>query len=85
MRRRHYPGNDGYDSDEPFSSESVTFHSTEEPSMIRDVEADDIPDLLCSAVYPPEYYYHIAEEVNNVDFDEQDYSPGTEKLFNVIK
>ena len=99
MRRRHHTENDGYDSDESFSLESVIFDSTEELSDAETeateidpldevgchADVDDIPDLLYGATHPPDYYRRIAEEVNDVNFDEQDYSPGTEALLDAVE
>jgi hypothetical protein len=96
---RHNTENDGYNSDESFSPESVIFDSTEELSEVETeatdidpldeadchVDVDDIPDLLCGAAHPPEYYRRIAEEVNDIDFDEQDYSPGTVTLIDAVE
>ncbi|KAH6975591.1 hypothetical protein EDB80DRAFT_900152 [Ilyonectria destructans] len=95
MPRRHRSRNDEYDSDDSPSPENVVFDLNQEVSDAETditeidplddvdchVDIEDLPDLLDGAVYPPEYYRRIAEEV----FDKQDYSPGTERLLNAVE
>ncbi|KAK7408613.1 hypothetical protein QQX98_009215 [Neonectria punicea] len=99
MPGRHHSWNDDYDSDDSFSPENELFDSIEDVSDAEiditeidplddvdcHVDVKDILDILDDAIHPPEYYRRIAEEINDGDFEEQDYSPGTERLLNAVE
>lgn len=99
MHHRYHMETDAYDSNDLFSPESTLFDSTgdildAETAATKidsfnevdcQVDVEDLPNLLCGAAHPPEYYRQIAKDINDIDFDKQDYSPGTEILLNVVE
>lgn len=79
------PGNVFVDSDEELS-DAETDISEKKPfdDAGWHVEEQDLPDLI-EAGLPPEYYHRIANEINNIEFDTPDYSPGTLSLLNAVE
>ena len=97
MTLRRRSNSDAYDSDSSFSpNDDDVFDASEHSDTDTDItdvdefdnleiDVDDQVQLFDGNLHPPEYYRRGIEELNEGDFDGEDYSKGTEVLLDGIE
>jgi hypothetical protein len=78
---------DIFDRDEDINQDSDLETDITDPNDlgVNDVDVDDQLLLFDGNAHPPEYYRNGIENFNEVDIENGDYAPGTEKLLDAIQ